>query len=52
MPALRDARPRAEPLGTQPSSAAEARTRSLVAAEKPVLSDMTRDTVAVDTPLR
>ena len=40
------------PLGTQPSSAAVARTRSRVAAEKPLPSVMTLNTVAVDTPLR
>ncbi len=52
MPVRRLASPRADPLGTQPSCAATPRTRSPVAAENPVPLSMTRETVAVDTPLR
>jgi hypothetical protein len=52
MPDRREASPRAGPLGTQPSSDAMASTRSLVAVEKPLPPVITRDTVAVDTPLR
>jgi len=51
-PVRREARLRANPFGTQPSSAAMARAFSRVSAEKPLPLVITLDMVAVDTPLR